>query len=185
MVSVLEGLVLKRFALVAIFLTVPISFAHAAVQRRPQSRPPVGGGHVPAHGPKPVRSAKPTAVPRTFVDRSGHPNVPHVHANDQWVGHNTGRGDPRFHLDHPFGHGRFTGGFGPGHVFRLEGGNRERFWFGRNYFSVAAVDYAFVSDWLWDRDPIVIYDDPDHDGWYLAYNSRLGTYVHVEYLGPQ
>jgi hypothetical protein len=160
--------------------------ALAQEREHPQAQHPQAPHQpIPRHGPPPVRSAPahPPEEHRAFNDKEGHPNAPHVHENGQWIGHDTGRDDAHYHLDHPWEHGRFTGGFGRGHVWRIEGGNRERFWFGGFYFSIAAADYGFCDDWNWGTDPVVVYEDPDHDGWYLAYNARLGTYCHVQYLG--
>jgi hypothetical protein len=131
---------------------------------------------IPSRGPAPAHEGW----------RGGGPErervVPRVDRN-RWIGHDTGRGDPHYHLDHPWEHGRFTGGFGQSHIFRLAGGNRERFWFNGFAFSVALYDYQFCNDWMWDGDQITIYEDPDHVGWYLAYNLRLNRYVHVDFLG--
>lgn len=140
----------------------------------------------PSHGPAPYLGTPHVATPnqpRHFNDKPGHPDAPHVDKGKTWVGHDTGSADVRLHLDHPWEHGHFTGGFGPSHRWRIEGGGPSRFWFHGWNWMVAPDEIGYCDGWLWDSDQIIIYEDPDHVGWYLAYNVRLGTYVHVEYLG--
>lgn len=156
-------------------------------------RPQVGGGYVPAHGPArtPVTRTKKTVAPareaqpvQRTADAPGHPAAPHVDVrNGQWVGHDEGSNDAHFHLAHPWENGRFTGGIGSQYVWRIRSGNENRFDLGGYFFQVSPYDDVYATDWLWNSDDIVIYNDPDHVGWYLGYNVRLGTYVHVMYLG--
>lgn len=156
-------------------------------QGKPGSGSDVGGGRVPALGPAKVRTpVNAQVLPRlakSLADRPGHPDVPHVHSDDKWIGHDSGPSDPNYHLDQLWRNGHFPGGFGKGHLFPLDGGGPERFWFSGFYFSAASSDYPYCNNWFWNSDQIVFYEDPDHIGWYLAYNVRLGTYVHVLYLG--
>ena len=174
--------------LIGLFAAMVIFSVQAwALQQPGGGSHPGGGGYhppIPARGPEPYRGPPHTEANRNFSDGPGHPNAPHVHDDGRWIGHDWGSNDPHYHLDQPFDHGHFEGGFGPSHVWHLHGGEPGRFFLGGFYFGVAPFDLNYVDGWNWDGDDIVLYEDPDHAGWYLAYNPRLGTYAHVQYFGP-
>ncbi|HUK88660.1 MAG TPA: hypothetical protein VLT85_13415 [Terriglobales bacterium] len=152
----------------------PASQVHAAV--RPQVQAP------PQREFRGHPQTAPRAEVRNYSQRYEHRRALPVRADSSWVRHGD-RDDVRYRLARPWEHGHFRGGFGPRFVFRLEGGGPRRFWFRGNHFAVAPYDYGLCNDWLWGADQIVIYQGPYDAGWYLAYNVRLGTYVHVVFLG--
>ncbi len=166
--------VLLIAAAVALVGSVPLA------AQRPRER-------APAPAPKaPPRRRRPDAKPEIEHGRNGRPNeTPHVRAN-HWYGH-ASPNDRRFQLERPYEHGRFSG-VGRAHryaVTRIDR-DRHRIWFGGGVaFEIAAWDWPLVADWCWDcGDDFVVYDDPDHVGWYLLYDLRTGVYVHVVYDGP-
>lgn len=148
----------------------------------PAGRPRANQGHVP---PPPQARPDRTMPGRPEVDARNRINSqPHVNHNE-WFGHDR-PDDPRFHLDRPYEHGHFER-FGPSYrynVVRLDP-NLHRFWLpGGFFFEVAPFDWVVASDWCWTcGDDFVVYEDPDHPGWYLLYNVHTGAYVHVQYLG--
>jgi hypothetical protein len=160
-----------------------------------EHRPPEGGHQAEHATPPRANGGKIPAPPEARKEGHGEreterdergqtDNRPHVN-NDHWYGHDSPN-DSRFHVAHPFEHGRFEHP-GPSfryNVVRVDPGHH-RFWIPQGvFFEVAAWDWAECSDWCWNcGDDFVIYDDPDHIGWYLLYNIQTGGYVHVIYMG--
>ena len=149
----------------------------------PKASPPrANEGHVPP----PPQARDNHAAPREPEHTpAGHTNdTPHVNHNT-WYGHEPAN-DARFHLDHPYPHGHFAH-FGPTYryrVLRIDTG-RHMFWFpGGFYFQIADWDWALAADWCWNcGDDFIVYEDPDHPGWYLVYNVQTGAYIHAQYMG--
>ncbi len=151
--------------------------AHA-VDRNP---PRANGGKIP---PAPEKRDVNAARDVHKFDDGRSSDRPHV-ANNHWYGHEAPN-DPRFHLDHPFPHGKFAH-FGPSYRYSITriDVNAHRFWFpGGFYFDIAAFDWAQCADWCWNcGNDFVVYEDTDHVGWYLLYNVHTGVYVHCQYMG--
>ena len=166
-----------RIALILGLLSIP-SLAGAAGQDGDGVRRQCGAGFVPVDGPaRPAGSVEPASC----AD-ADHPTAPHVHTDGRWIGH-AAAGDSRYELARPFEHGRFPGATGRDHIYTVRG-RQERFAAAGAAFSVAPFESRYCDDWHWDAEPIAIYEDADHSGWYLAYSVRLGTFVHAEFLGP-
>jgi hypothetical protein len=178
------------FYLVAFFLGSPLLAAYALAQEHAQEHPEHGSHqNVPRANQGRIPPAPPRAhdqhYQRAEEHRNGSPDhTPHVN-NDHWYGHDDPH-DKRYHDDRPFEHGHLAH-FGPSYRYTIVRIDRDhhRFWFpGGFFFEVASWDWPLCTDWCWDcGDDFVVYDDPDHAGWYLLYNIHTGVYVHVLYMG--
>jgi hypothetical protein len=156
--------------------------AQRGPQPQQQWRPRANQGHPP---PPPQARRGPGGQPQPERFDGGRVNaVPHVN-HDQWYGHDR-PDDPRFRQAQPYAHGRFTR-IGPSYRYGVSRFDRDnhRFWLGGAAFLIAPFDWPLALDWCWDcgGDDFVVYDDPDHPGWYLLYNLHTGAYIHVQYGG--
>jgi hypothetical protein len=170
------------------------AFIAVSVPSRAAAQPGRGRGAGGGIRSAPPRESFHPAIPREPAVRTGmhaaplfepnHPatTVPYVR-NDQWYGH-AAPDDPRFNLARPFPAGRFALS-GPSHVYslsRVDLGAR-RIWLPGGQFEIEESDWAVTSPWCWTCDQFVVYVDPDHPGWYLVYDVRMGEYVHAQFLG--
>lgn len=152
------------------------------MQHSEAGRPKANGGHLP---PAPEARGHRNVKPEVEHVKGGKPIATQHVNNDHWYGRPSPT-DKRYHLSHPFPHGHFAH-FGPSYhynVVRVDVG-AHRFWLpGGFYFEVASWEWATCADWCWNcGDNFVIYEDPDHPGWYLVYDMQTGQYIHAQYMG--
>lgn len=149
----------------------PLSAQHEAPHQAPRRS---AGREIPAG---PSRRERPDAPPE--LDQAPH------QYHGRWFGH-ASPNDQRYHLDRPFEHGTFRAA-GPTHHFTIARIDRvgHRLWLPGGFgFEIAAWEWPYAVDWCWTcGSDFVLYDDPDHPGWYLLYDIPTGQYVHVQYLG--
>jgi hypothetical protein len=163
---------------VAIVVAGALAAPATAGARRDGDRPRANQGRIPERAPREaIREGE--HLPGGRVN-----DLPHVNHN-HWYGHAMA-GDARFHLGHPYEHGHFAR-LGPSfryHVARIDR-DRHMFWLPGGFsFEIAAWDWPVSANWCWDcGDDFVVYDDTGHPGWYLVYDSRLGSYVHATFMG--
>ncbi len=93
-------------------------------------------------------------------------------------------GDRRFQLDRPFARGRFVRDAGRRYAVARVDFGAGRVWLADGFgFEIAGWDRSLTSLWNWRADRFAIEADPDHLGWYLLTDLRLGHSVHVLFLG--
>jgi hypothetical protein len=187
----------RRLALPLGFASAILLSASPVLAQHPTEAPHEQAAHAPEMRPANPPRANQGKIPPAPAQRQAHDKPEpenrengkvnasqHVN-NDTWYGHDAPN-DKRFHLDHPYEHGHFEH-FGPNFRYNIVRIDRDhhRFWLpGGFYFEVASWDWFICTDWCWDcGDDFVVYEDPDHVGWYLLYNVHTGVYVHVTYLG--
>lgn len=183
---------MKSFlCMVAFFLGSPLVANPALAQEHPQEHPEHSSHqNAPRANQGRIPPAPPRAQGQQYKREEEHPingsvdHTPHVN-NDHWYGHDD-PGDKRYHADRPFEHGHFVR-LGPTYRYSILRIDRDhhRLWFPGGFdFQVASWDWALCADWCWDcGDDFVVYEDPDHIGWYLLYNIHTGIYAHVLYMG--
>ena len=161
-----------------LLLASPVLAQHREHQ---QSWPRANAGEIP---PPPERRSEGHAGPAAEHRGERVDAMPHVGGN-RWYGHDA-PGDARYRLERPFESGRFehSGPTHRHHVARVDH-RHHRCWLDEGFlFEIAAWDWPIWSGWCWDcGDDFVVYDDLDHDGWYLLYDVHTGGYVHARFLG--